>query len=77
MPRCKARSKNWLGYTLSKSDDRIAKQAQQWTLQDHRRQKHLEKRSGKNVKNITGFGCSWKKTDATQLDKGKGKRGFV
>jgi len=47
MPRRKARSKNWLGYTFRESDDRIVKQAQQWTLQDHKRQKTWKKEQEK------------------------------
>jgi len=62
---------NWLGHTLRKSGDSIAKQALQWTTQGHRgrgQPKNTWRRELQNEMWTAGFRYSWRKMEEAELD---------
>ena len=70
--RLRRRKWNWLGHTLRKSGDSIAKQALQWTAQGHRgrgRPKNTWMRELENEMWMVGFRYSWRKMEEAAQDR--------
>jgi len=68
---------NWLGHTLRKSGDSIAKQALQWTAQGHRgrgRPKNTWRRELENEMWTVGFRYSWRKMEEAAQDRAGWRR---
>jgi len=66
------RNRNWLGHTLRKSGDSIAKQALQWTAQGHRgrgRPKNTWRRELEIEMWMAGFRYSWRKMEEAAQDR--------
>jgi len=67
LDQLRRRKCNWLGHTLRRSDDNIAKQALTWTPQGHRRRgrpNNTWRRDMEKEMWTTVFRYSWRKMEA-------------